>query len=473
MGERLSVDICIIGAGSGGLALAAGAAQLGQKVALIERHKMGGDCLNFGCVPSKALIAAAHHAHSIRRAREFGVDAFEPSTDFARVMKHVHGVIAAIEPNDSVERFEKLGVKVIKAHAKFVSEREVEAGAFRIAARYFVIATGSSPLKPPIPGLGQTRFFTNETIFENSALPKHLIVVGGGPIGIEMAQAHCRLGARVTLIEARQIMPKDDPEAVAVVRDSLLKDGVAILENSAVTWVGPADDGVAVTVSRNGQSEVISGSHMLLAAGRTPNVDGLGLDVAGVKHSRRGIEVDGGLQTSNSRIFAMGDVAGGFQFTHVAGYHAGLLVRRLLFKLPIKADTAAIPWCTYSDPELAHVGLSEAQARVQGLKVSIARWPLHENDRAQAERQTEGFAKIVVSRGRAVGATIVGARAGDLILPWVLAIGQRTKLSAMAGLVAPYPTLSEVSKRAASAHFTPSLFSAGTRRLVRVLSWLG
>ncbi len=473
MVERIAADICVIGAGSGGLSVAAGAAQLGRKVVLIERHKMGGDCLNYGCVPSKSLIAAAHHAYAIRRAPEFGVEAGAPRTDFARVMKHVKSVIAAIEPNDSVERFEKLGVRVIKAGARFTPSGEVEAGDHRVSARYFVIATGSSPLKPPIPGLERTPYFTNETVFENTVLPAHLVVIGGGPIGIEMAQAHCRLGARVTLIEARQIMPKDDPEAVSVVRESLLRDGVVVLEGAAVTGVAAESGGVAVTISRGGKNEVISGSHMLLAVGRVPNVVDLGLETVDVKYSKRGIEVDDGLRTTNPRIFAIGDVAGGLQFTHVASYHAGLLIRRLLFKLPARVDTKAIPWCTYTDPELAHVGLSEAQAREQGLNVSVARWPLHENDRAQAERQTEGFAKIVVSRGRVVGATIVAPHAGDLILPWVLAIAQRMKVSAMAGLVAPYPTLSEASKRAAGAHFTPRLFSARTRALVRVLSWLG
>jgi pyruvate/2-oxoglutarate dehydrogenase complex dihydrolipoamide dehydrogenase (E3) component len=257
------------------------------------------------------------------------------------------------------------------------------------------------------------------------------------------------------------------------VREALLREGVVIVENAAVTRVAPEDGGVSVTISRDGRNEVVSGSHMLLAVGRAPNVEGLGLETVGVKYSKRGIEVDAGLRTSNSRIFAIGDVAGGLQFTHVASYHAGLLIRRLLFKLPAKVDTRAVPWCTYTDPELAHVGLSEAQAREQGLKVFVAKWPLHENDRAQAERQTEGFAKIVVARGRIVGATIVAPHAGDLILPWVLAIAQGLKASAMAGLVAPYPTLGEASKRAASAYFSPRLFSSGTRALVRILSWLG
>lgn len=469
---QIKADICIIGAGSGGLSVAAGAAQLGRKVVLIERHKMGGDCLNYGCVPSKSLIAAASHAHAIRRASEFGVDAGEPKVDYARVMKHVHRVIAAIEPNDSVERFEKLGCKVIKAAAKFVSPTEVEAGGERIAARHFVIATGSSPAKPPIPGLDQTPHFTNETVFDNTVLPEHLIIIGGGAIGLEMAQAHRRLGSRVTVLEAFRIMPKDDPEAVAIVRKALEDEGVAIREGAAVTAVSKMDGGVAVTISRNGQSEAIAGSHLLLAAGRAPNVEGLGLDAAGIKYSRKGIEVDGSLRTSNARVSAIGDVAGGLQFTHVAGYHAGLIIRRLLFKVPVKTDTAAIPWCTYTDPELAHVGLTEAQAKEKGLAHSVTRWPLHDNDRAQAERELHGLAKVVISRGRPVGATIVAPHAGDLILPWVMAIGQKMKMSSVAGMVAAYPTLSEISKRAASAHFTPTLFSARTKAVVKVLSWL-
>jgi pyruvate/2-oxoglutarate dehydrogenase complex dihydrolipoamide dehydrogenase (E3) component len=472
MAELIKADLCIIGAGSGGLSVAAGAAQLGQKVVLIERHKMGGDCLNYGCVPSKSLIAAASHAQAIRRAHEFGVDAGEPKTDFARVMKHVHDVIAAIEPNDSVERFEKLGVRVVKASARFVGPHEVEAGDLRISARYFIIATGSSPLKPPIPGLEQTPYFTNETLFDNTVLPEHLIIIGGGPIGIELAQAHRRLGSRVSVLEAKQILPKDDSDAVAIVRDALTKDGVVVREGASVTAVAKTEGGVSVTIARNGQSEVVTGSHLLLAAGRTPNVDGLNLEAAGVKYSRKGIEVDAGLRTANSRVYAIGDVAGGLQFTHVAGYHAGIIIRRLLFKVPAKAD-AATPWCTYTDPELAHVGLTEASAREKGLKVSIARWPLHDNDRAQAERELQGLAKVVVVNGRVVGATIVAPHAGDLILPWVMAVGQKMKLSAMAGLVAPYPTLGEISKRAAGSYFTPTLFSGRTRGLIKILSWFG
>jgi pyruvate/2-oxoglutarate dehydrogenase complex dihydrolipoamide dehydrogenase (E3) component len=471
--SRIKADLCIIGAGSGGLSVAAGAAQLGQKVVLIERHKMGGDCLNYGCVPSKSLIAAASHARAARRAPLFGVDAGEPKVDFARVMRHVQEVIAAIEPNDSVERFEKLGVRVIKGAARFVGPTEVEVDGQRIGARYFIVATGSAPLVPAISGLDQTPYFTNETVFDNTVLPEHLIIIGGGPIGLELAQAHRRLGARVTVLEAKSILPKDDAEAVAIVREALTKEGVVIREGAAVTAVSKADGGVAVTTARNGQNDVIVGSHLLLAVGRAVNVGDLNLEAAGVKYSRKGVDVDAGLRSSNRRVYAIGDAAGGLQFTHVAGYHAGIIIRRLLFKVPAKSDMTAMPWCTYTDPELAHVGLTESQAREKGHTVSIARWPLHDNDRAQAERETHGLAKIVVVGGRVVGATVVAPHAGDLITPWVMAVGQKMKISAMAGFVAAYPTLGEISKRAAGAYFTPTLFSGRTRTLIKILSWFG
>ncbi len=474
MTETIRADLCIIGAGSGGLSVAAGAAQLGRKVVLIERHKMGGDCLNYGCVPSKALIAAAHRAQSIRDAVPFGVSADEPKIDFARVMSHVREVIAAIEPNDSVERFEKLGVRVIKASARFTSPNEVDAGGTRIQAKRFVIATGSAPLVPAIPGLAETPYFTNETIFDNSIRPEHLLVVGGGPIGLELAQAFRRLGARVTVLEAKQLMPKDDAEAVGVVREALIAEGVAIRENAAVTGAAKTATGVSVTVAGAEGAETISGSHLLLAAGRSASIAGLDLEAAGVKYTRAGVTVDAALCSSNPRIFAVGDVAGGLQFTHVAGYHAGLLIRRLLFKVPAKVDASAIPWCTFTDPELAQVGLSEAAAKQSYGKISVTRWPVHDNDRAQAERISRGFIKVVTARGgRIVGATIVAPGAGDLILPWVLAIGQKLKMSAMAGIVAPYPTLGEISKRVAGAYYTPALFSARTRLLVRLLASFG
>jgi pyruvate/2-oxoglutarate dehydrogenase complex dihydrolipoamide dehydrogenase (E3) component len=474
MPESIKADICIIGAGSGGLSVAAGAAQLGQKVVLIEKHKMGGDCLNTGCVPSKALIAAAHHAHAIRHAPEFGVFAGEPRVDYAKAMDHVHSVIAAIEPHDSVERFEKLGCQVILAEAKFLDPKTVEAGGTRIAARRFVVATGSRAFIPPIPGLTDTPFLTNESIFENRVAPTHLIIIGGGPIGLEMAHAHVRLGCKVTVVEGKTIMPKDDPELVAIVREAVVEDGVVLRENAMVTKTEKNGAGIAVTIKTGAGEETIQGSHLLLAAGRTPNVEGMGLENAGIKFSRKGIDVDANLLTTNRKVFAIGDVAGGYQFTHVAGYHAGLVIRRALFRVTAKNETRAIPWCTYTDPELAHVGLTEAQAKAQLGSVKVSRWNMAENDRAQAERVRRGLIKVVMDGStRIVGASIVGPHAGDLILPWVMAVQQRMKIGAFTGIVAPYPTLGEVSKRVAGAYYTPTLFSGRTRTLVKLLSWFG
>ena len=467
-------DLAIIGGGSGGLSVAAGAAQLGAKVVLIEKAKMGGDCLNYGCVPSKSLIAAAGAAQTVRTAAQFGVNGHEPAIDFAKVNAHVHGVIAAIAPHDSVERFEKLGCTVIEAAAKFVSPSEIEAGGQRLTARRFVVATGSVPFVPPISGIKGVKVHTNETIFDLTEAPAHLIVIGGGPIGIEMAQAHRRLGCKVTVIEALTMMPKDDPEAVEVVRERLNAEGVTIIEGAKVEGVSQAGNGIAVGLNRGGKSEAVAGTHLLVAAGRRPRVTDIGLDAAGITFSPKGIEVDARLRSvSNKKVFAIGDVAGGYQFTHMASYHAGIVVRNALFNIPAKVDYRAVPWVTYTDPELAQVGKSLSEAQKTDAKAIATKWQLSENDRAQAERATEGFIKVVTSgRGRIVGATIVGRHAGELILPWVLAVQKSMTMRDMTGIIAPYPTLSEISKRAAGAYFTPSLFSDRTRALVRFMQRL-
>jgi pyruvate/2-oxoglutarate dehydrogenase complex dihydrolipoamide dehydrogenase (E3) component len=464
----LHADLCIIGAGSGGLSVAAGAVQMGASVVLVEKGEMGGDCLNTGCVPSKALIAAAHAAHAVRDGRRFGVHAAEPEIRFREVHAHVHGVIGAIAPHDSVERFEGLGVTVIKAAARFVDAQTVEAGAERIKARRFVIATGSRAAVPPIPGLADAGYLTNETVFELTERPAHLIVIGGGPIGIEMAQSFRRLGAEVTLIEAFGILARDEPEAAEVVRASLKRDGVRLIETIGVSEVRRDASGVTVTLDRDGEGgRSVAGSHVLVAAGRRPNIESLGLDAAGVAFTARGVTVDERLLTSNRKVFAIGDVAGGPQFTHVAGYHAGIVIRNALFGLPAKVDYAALPWVTYADPELAHAGLTEADARKAGHEVQVLSWSFALNDRAQAERATEGLAKIVLGRkGRILGATIVGPRAGELIGAWGLAISAGLKIGAVASAMLPYPTLSEISKRAAGSYYTPKLFGPLTRRIV-------
>jgi pyruvate/2-oxoglutarate dehydrogenase complex dihydrolipoamide dehydrogenase (E3) component len=481
MSERLDVDICVIGAGSGGLSVAAGASQLGQKVVLCERAKMGGDCLNYGCVPSKSVIAAARAATAIRAAGRFGVRAEAPTVDYAALREHVRGVIAAIEPNDSVERFTGLGVKVIPEHAQFTGPDEVKAGDFVIKARRFVIATGSSVAVPPIPGLVQGHggdgvpFLTNESVFDLASCPEHLIVIGGGPIGCELAQAHRRLGARVTVVEALPaILSKDDPELADFVKRRMRRDGVEILENAKVLRAeGKAGD-LAVIVDKGGAEHRIAGSHLLIATGRRATVAGLNLEAAGVKYSPKGIEVDAHLRTANRKIYAIGDVAGAYQFTHIAGYHAGIVIRNALFRLPAKVDYRAVPWVTFTEPELANVGMTEAEAQKSGETLRILRWPFHENDRAQAERETEGLVKVIATKGgRVLGAGIVGAQAGELIQLWSLVISKRLKLGDVANLILPYPTLGEVNKRAAGSFFTPKLFSPLTRKVVRFLARFG
>jgi len=474
MTEKMSVDICVIGAGSGGLSVAAGASQMGAKTVLIEKHKMGGDCLNTGCVPSKALLAAGHAANAVRHGHRFGIQGGEPQIESGDVYGHVRNTIAQIEPNDSIERFEGLGVHVIQGEGRFQSRNEVIVGDTLIKARRIVVASGSRAFVPPIPGLDQVQFHTNETIFEAEKLPEHLIIIGGGPIGIEMAQAHRHLGARVTVLELFSIMPNDDPELVAIVRTRLERDGIEILESVAVKAIASGGAGIQVTIEEDGQERVVEGSDLLVAAGRRANVEGLDLEKAGVTYSPKGIEVDARLRTSNKKIFAIGDVAGGYQFTHVAGYHAGVVIKNALFRLPAKADHSTVPWVTYTSPELAHVGLTEKEARKQHGDIRILRWPFHENDRAQAESETDGLVKAVTTpKGLILGCSIVGPSAGELIGVWVLALSQKLKIGAMAQMISPYPTLGEASKRAAGSFYTPSLFSERTRKIVRFLSKFG
>jgi pyruvate/2-oxoglutarate dehydrogenase complex dihydrolipoamide dehydrogenase (E3) component len=473
--ETLKPDICVIGGGSGGLSVAAAVAAFGVFVVLVEKYKMGGDCLNTGCVPSKALLAAARHAHALREAGEFGVGADAINVDAKKVHDHVHGVIAAIAPIDSVERFTGLGVRVIKGEARFKDKRTVAVGDFEIRARRFVIASGSSPATPPIPGLDSVPFLTNESIFDLNALPRHLLIIGGGPIGLEMAQAFRRLGSAVTVFEALRALPKDDPECAAIVLTALEREGVAVRSGVKVKRVAQTGDKITLTIDGEQGEEQIEGTHLLVAAGRKAAVDGLGLDAAGIKTERDGITVNKRLKTSNRRVYAIGDCAAGqLQFTHAANYHAGLVIRGALFRLPVRVNNDVIPWVTYTEPELAQTGLSEAQARARGLKFRILRWPYHDNDRAQAERATRGHIKVIVTtRGRILGATIVGAQAGELITTWSLAIAQKLNIRAMTGIVIPYPTLSEIGKRAAIDYFTPSLTSPLLRRIIGLLRIFG
>lgn len=471
MAETIRCDICVIGAGSAGLSVAAGAAQMGADTVLIEKDRMGGDCLNTGCVPSKSLLAAARAAQGVREAGRFGIRAGEPEVDFEAVRAHVHGVIAAIAPHDSQERFTDLGVRVLRAAARFTDPRTVEAGGFTIRARRFVLATGSRAAVPPVPGIGTVPYLTNETIFERTEAPGHLVVLGGGPVGIEMAQAHRRLGARVTVVEAADILSREDPELVGVVRRRLAGEGVDLRERARASRITTVPGGIALELEGGGR---IEGSDLLVATGRRPVLDGLGLEAAGIGHTPRGVTTDARLRTTNRHVFACGDVAGGPQFTHAAGYQAGIVLRNALFRLPARADYSALPRVTYSDPELAQVGATEAEARSIASDVRVLRWPFADNDRARAEGVADGLVKVVAGpRGRILGASIAGPHAGELIQVWALALSRGLKLGAVAAMIAPYPTLGEAGKRAAGAYFTPTLFGPRTRRLVRFLSRFG
>ena len=470
--NRIKTDICIIGGGSGGLSIAAGAVQMGAKVVLLEGHKMGGDCLNYGCVPSKALIASAKQAYAMSHGAKYGVGEVEAQVDYAAAKDHVHDVIATIAPVDSVERFEGLGVNVISEFGKFISRTEVQAGDTIIEARRFVVATGSGPFVPPIPGLEDVTYYTNENIFDLREKPKHLIIIGGGPIGMEMAQAHRRLGCNVTVIEGAKAFGKDDPEMAAIVLDNLRDEGVNIVEDAQAKKVSGKGDTITVHTPKGD----FTGSHLLIAVGRKVNTEKLDLEAGGIAYDRSGLKVGADLRSvTNKKVYAAGDVAGGLQFTHVAGYHAGVLIRSMLFGLPSKQRTDHIPWATYTDPELAQVGLTEAHAKKKfGSALEVVRFDFHHNDRLIAERKTKGLIKVMVVKGRPVGASIAGHMAGELIGMWAMAIANKMKMSAIANTVLPYPTVSEVNKRVAGAYFSPRLFENPTvKRVVGfVQRWL-
>jgi pyruvate/2-oxoglutarate dehydrogenase complex dihydrolipoamide dehydrogenase (E3) component len=473
-GLEMRVDLCVIGAGPGGLSVAVAAAQLGVDVALIERHKMGGDCLNYGCVPSKALIAAGRRAQLMRSAAAFGIGPVDPSVDPAAVCAHVQGAIAAVAPNDSAERLTGLGVKVIRASAHFITRDTVLAGEQRIKARRFVIATGSSPAIPAIPGLDRVDYFTSETIFQNREKLGHLIVVGAGPTGLELAQAHLRLGSRVTVVETGRALANDDPELTALVVKRLEAEGVDLRQGTQVERVSGGTRLIDVHVVQNDKTVLLQGTHLLIAAGRKPNASGLNLEAAGIKYDARGIRVNGGLATSNGRVLAVGDVTGGPQFAHVANYHAGIVIRRVLFRVPATVNDGIVPRVTFTDPELAYVGLGEDAARARRGRIRIYRWPYYENDRAHAEHATEGLVKVVTdARGRIMGAGIVGEQAGELIQMWSLAVAQGLDIKAMTHWISPYPTLSEINKRAAFGYYAAAAASPLVRKTVGWLAKLG
>ena len=470
--ETIRTDILVIGAGSGGLSVAAGAVQMGASVVLLEAHKMGGDCLNYGCVPSKALIASAKLAHAMDHASPYGIASVAAEVDYAAAQRHVAGVIETIAPVDSQERFEALGVRVIREFGRFVSGDTVQTDSARITARRIVIATGSSPFVPSIPGLDSVPYLTNETLWSLREKPEHLLVIGGGPIGMEMAQAHRRLGCAVTVIEGGRVLAKDDPETARVIVDTFREEGIAIAEDALAARVRGQDGAIEVAAE---DGRVFRGTHLLVAVGRAANTHGLDLDKAGIETTKSGVKVDAGLRTTNRKVYAIGDAAGGLQFTHVAGYHAGLVIRSALFGLPARVRTDHLPWATYTQPELAHVGLTEAQAKqMHGAALEVHRVRYDHNDRAQAERKTRGLIKVMVVKGRPVGVSIAGHQAGELIALWSMAIANGLKMRAVSDMVAPYPTIAELNKRAAGAYFSPRLFENDTvKKAVRLVQrWL-
>ncbi len=471
MPQVLTPDLCVIGAGPGGLAAAAKAASYGVSAVLVERGRMGGRNLYTGSVPSKALLAAAKRVHDIQNAGEFGIKASNVSIDHRVVLEQVQSVIQAIEPNASAERYSGLGAEIVKANARFADANTVEAGQALIRARRFIIATGSLPLVPPIPGLDQVPYFTSETIFSHLHRIPHLIILGGDSIGLEFAQAFHRLGSEVTVIEGGPALPRDDAELRAQVLNSLRDEGIRVVENARIERLEPFGSNVQAVFANLGKSYSVEGSHVLLAMGRAASVEGLDLDAAGIAYSERGIRITKGLLTTNRKVYAIGDVTGEAQYAHAAEHQARAAVMNALFRVPVRTHRKTMPWVTFTDPELAHVGMTEETARQRHGRLTIVRWPYSENVRAQAGRQTDGFLKVIASKsGQILGAGIVGAQAGELIQMWSLAMQKHIPLSAMASIVPPSPTLAEMNKMAAENYFVPRAQSALLRRIIALLA---
>ncbi len=462
-------DVVVIGAGAGGLTAAGGPAMFGLKSALIEEGEMGGDCLNAGCVPSKAIIAAAHRAHTARQATRLGVTLSPPQVDFAAVMAHVHSAVETIAPVDSQERFEGMGVAVFRGRGRLIDDRTVEVNGQQLKAKRIVIATGSRARVPDVPGLATVPYLTNETLWKLTDLPRHLAIIGGGAIGMEMAQAFRRLGSDVTVIEAARPMPRDDAEAVDLVMATLRGEGIVIRDQTGVASAAMAGSDIALTLS---DGSTVKASHILVSAGRVPNVEGVGLEAAGVAVGPDGIIVDARRRTSNKRIFAVGDCRAGPRFTHMSGNDGSVVTMNIALGFPAKVDLRALPWVSYTDPELAQIGLTEAAARDQFDAVDVIRQEFSHNDRAIAEGATAGFLKMIRHKGKVVGVTIVGRGAGDLLLPWAQVITGKASTFALGGAIVAYPNRSDISKMAAFAAHEETVFGPWSKRCARLVSRL-
>ncbi len=457
-------DIGVIGGGAGGLTVASGAAQLGAKTLLVEKEpQLGGDCLHYGCVPSKTLIKTARVYHYMKEASRFGLpDMDPPPVDFARISQRIREVIAAIQPHDSEERFCELGVRVLFGEASFTDEHTISVNGRRLTAKTWAIATGSSPVIPSIPGLAETPHLTNREIFSLQRLPRSMVVLGGGPIGVEMAQAFNRLGTQVTVVDlAPQLLGKEDADMAAEVMNIMSAEGVRFHLECAIESI--RDLGALREVSlrdKSGGAIRLQAEQVLVALGRRANTDGLGLEKIGVEMHRAGIRVNGRLRTSQRHIYAVGDVNGGYQFTHAAGYEGGIVISNAVFRLPRKADYRFLPWCTYVDPELASIGHNEKAAAAAGIDYRVWSESFDGNDRSLAEGNTAGRIKLILDgREKPVGVQILGPHAGDLLGEWVAALNGGVKLSTLAAAMHPYPTLTEISKRVTGAYFSPKIFS--------------
>ncbi len=457
-------DIGVIGGGAAGLTVSAGASQLEAKTLLIEKEPLlGGDCLHYGCVPSKTLIKSAHVYHMMQRATDFGLPVVERApVDFSKVAARIKEVIETIQLHDSVERFCKLGTKVEFGSPHFTDEHSIDLDGRSISAKHWVIATGSSPSAPPFPGLENTPHITNKEIFYLDTLPQSLIVLGAGPIACEMAQSFARLGSKVTVIQrSQQILSKEDKDMADIVMHVMEEEGVQFYLGAAIKNISDINQGRQVQFTdKQGKEQTVRANTLLVALGRQANVDDLGLNKIDVQMNNKGIIVDKRLRTNHSHIYAPGDVNGAFQFTHAAGYEGGIVVSNAIFHLPRKADYSWMPWATYTDPELASIGINEKAAKAAGLDYQIWTEPFEGNDRALAEGETAGKIKLILDhKERPLGVQITGPRAGDLISEWIALLNGKTKLSTLAGAIHPYPTLAEINKRVAGSFFSPKIFS--------------
>ncbi|HVN95780.1 MAG TPA: FAD-dependent oxidoreductase [Syntrophorhabdaceae bacterium] len=465
-------DIGVVGAGAAGLTVAAGAAQAGARVLILEREEaLGGDCLHYGCVPSKALIRCAHVYHLLKSAPRFGLPQVTlKRPDFRQIAARIQSVIDAIQKHDSKERFCDLGAQVLLGEAVFEDDRSVSLNGKRYSAKSWVIATGSRAAIPPIPGLTQTPYVTNREIFGLKELPESLAIIGGGPIGIELAQAFTRLGTKVTVIEfLGQILNADDPDMAGEVMNVLKTEGVEFHLDSQVVRTIDTGQEREVTFKKKDEVRSVRAQVLLVATGRRVNLDGLGLEKIGVAFDQKGLRLDGRLRTSRSNIYGAGDVTGVYQFTHAAGYEGGIVLANTIFHVPKKVSYSHVPWVTYADPELASIGLNEKAAKMRGIKYSTWSEPFEMNDRGVAEGEITGKIKMLLDeKERPIGVAILGPRAGDLLAEWVAVLNGNVRLSTLASAVHPYPTLGEINRQVAGRFLATKIFSDRVKKALKL-----